>query len=104
LKIDFPDRVFHDCCAQFVVSRTAIRRIPKQSYEHWLKLLLQTPVDNILSVQFEYLWHIIFGEDTILTLEPETYVKEMFDCIPSHVPRHLAESGGNDYTTKFLKL
>jgi hypothetical protein len=101
LNIDFPERVFHDCCAQFVVSREAIRRIPKQAYEHWLQLLLQTPNDSVLSVQFEYLWHIIFGEDTTLTVIPERYVQDMFDCIPSFAPRHLAEAERNEYSTKY---
>ncbi len=102
LNIDFPERVFHDCCAQFIVSRAAIRRLPKEAYEHWLQLLLNVTNDSVLSVQFEYLWHVIFGENTILTVDPVAYVKEMFDCIPSHVPRNIAEGGRNDYSTKFV--
>jgi len=101
LKIDFPDRVFHDCCAQFIVSRAAIRRIPKRGYEHWLQLLMSTAHDSILSVQFEYLWHIIFGEDPILQHTPESYVREYFDCLPKFLRRDMAEGGGNSYTTKF---
>lgn len=102
LKIDFPQRVYHDCCAQFVVSREAVRRIPKRAYEHWLQLLLDTPNDSVLSVQFEYLWHIIFGENVILTVDPKSYVQEMYDCIPPHVSRELAEGGRNEYSTQFV--
>lgn len=101
LNIEFPERVFHDCCAQFIVSRDAVRRIPKRGYEHWLQLLMNSPHDNILSVQFEYLWHIIFGEDPILQLDPESYVKEHFDCMPRFLDRDVAEAAGSDYTTKF---
>jgi len=101
LKIKFPERVFHDCCAQFIVSRAAIRRIPKAGYEHWLELVMNSPYDVVISVQFEYLWHVIFGEDPVLDLNAEAYVAEMFDCMPKFIPREIAE--GSSGPTKFVR-
>lgn len=70
LKRDPPEYVYHDCCAQFVVSRERILRHPKDAYETWYNYIMNDPNDVSgydLSVMFEYIWHIIFGEPDVIT-------------------------------------
>lgn len=81
LHIDAPKVVFHDCCAQFIVSRRAVRRIPKRAYQHWLDWFHNEATDGItLGYVFEYLWHVIFGESTLFEENIHDYVKTRFDC------------------------
>eukprot|EP00798_Chlamydomonas_sp_ICE-L_P019539 gene19539-26220_t len=69
LHRDFPNKLIHDCCAQFIVSRTLILKHPKRAYEHWFSLFNNDKFYNMygyddyeIAVMFEYIWHIIFGE------------------------------------------
>lgn len=58
-----PEKLAAPCCAQFAVSREAIRR---RSREWWLRLrdwLLETPLDSRTSGRLlEHLWHVWFGQ------------------------------------------
>lgn len=83
LKKDLPDRVFHDCCAQFIVTREAVHAIPRKSWEYWLDLLSSTHDDWGTAVQFEFIWHYIFGEEAVLPGDPKDYVKTHFTCVPT---------------------
>ena len=69
IKRKFPENLKHDCCAQFIVSRGAILKHPKSTYEHWLTLFTDSQFyskyqydDYSLGLVFEFIWHIIFGE------------------------------------------
>jgi hypothetical protein len=82
LKKELPKRLFHDCCAQFIVTKEAIRSIQRQSWKYWLDLLLTVEDDWILAVQFEFIWHYIFGEEAVLPTNKNDYIKDNFFCTP----------------------
>ncbi len=65
LHMSAPTCVETDCCAQFIVSRDAIRKYPKSVYEHWYKFLMEDyKTYNISSwdsaVILEHLWYLIY--------------------------------------------
>ena len=70
LNRDMPNYVFHDCCAQFIVSRDRILRLPRAAYAHWFNYCMHEDPTNDggfkLSIAFEYIWHIIFGEPDVV--------------------------------------
>lgn len=68
LKRDPPERVLHDCCAQFIVSKKRILALPKDAYETWYNLFLEDKIWR-LGYSFEYIWHVIFGEPDIVTYD-----------------------------------
>ena len=54
------------CCAQFAVSRDQVRKRPLEFYVGALKWLHDTALDDATSGRvFEYIWHIIFGQDPV---------------------------------------
>lgn len=62
-----PDAVAGPCCAQFAVSREAIRRLPIDKWEQirqWI-WTLEVPAEQASmksGLVLEYMWHIIFGK------------------------------------------
>ncbi|GAB7328322.1 hypothetical protein MBLNU13_g00318t1 [Cladosporium sp. NU13] len=66
-KDPVPDVVAGPCCAQFAVSRGAIRRLPIDKYEQirqWI-WTLEVPAEQASmksGLVLEYMWHIIFGK------------------------------------------
>ncbi len=82
LKKELPKRLFHDCCAQFIVTSEAIRSIPRKAWKYWLDLLLTEEDDWFLAVQFEFIWHYIFGEEAVLPTKASDYIKGNFVCTP----------------------
>lgn len=59
---DAPRRVRSERGAQFVVTREAILRLPREAYARWLALMLHSGEDDYyLGVAFELTWHMIFG-------------------------------------------
>jgi hypothetical protein len=62
VRRELPERIVNDCCAQFIVSRTAIQRLPQEAYAHWLDIVHAVEDDYTLGQQLEFVWHIVFGE------------------------------------------
>ena len=63
---DVPQVVGVACCSQLAVSRDQVLRRPKTDYQHFLKWLMDTDLDDDTSGRiFEYMWHIIFGKDAV---------------------------------------
>jgi len=61
-----PEIVAVPCCAQFAVTREQILARPLSQYLAFHRWLLETELDDDTSGRvFEYLWHIIFGQDPI---------------------------------------
>ncbi|EGE79423.1 hypothetical protein BDDG_02362 [Blastomyces dermatitidis ATCC 18188] len=61
-----PKEVGVSCCAQFAVTLDQVHKRPRWEYEHFREWLLNTPLPDELSGRiFEYLWHIIFGRDSV---------------------------------------
>lgn len=54
------------CCAQFAISSKQVRMRPLEEYQKYYKWLMETPLKDETSGRvFEYLWHIIFGQDPV---------------------------------------
>ena len=73
LHRDAPDYLFHDCCAQFIVSKERILLRPKAAYQHWYTYIMyEDPNDDgglEIGAVFEYIWHVIFGEPDFVTID-----------------------------------
>jgi hypothetical protein len=71
---DCPNYVRHLCCAQFVVQRPLIEKIPLETFQKWYELSINENYDNFLIARvFEYIWHMIFGlPDVVKPSERET--------------------------------
>jgi len=67
------------CCAQFAVSREQILKRPKADYEHYRAYLEQTSFDDdIIGRVLEYMWHIIFGRDSVHCDAPDVCYCEVY--------------------------
>ncbi|KAJ5716472.1 hypothetical protein N7493_008383 [Penicillium malachiteum] len=54
------------CCAQFAVSKEQVRMRPKEDYLKIRQWLIDTELSDAKSGRvMEYLWHIIFGADSV---------------------------------------
>ncbi|KAJ5626522.1 hypothetical protein N7528_003949 [Penicillium herquei] len=63
---DIPEIVGTPCCAQFAVTREQVHARPLSDYQHFHTWLMETELDDETSGRvFEYLWHIIFGQDPV---------------------------------------
>lgn len=59
-----PVSVFNStCCAEFIVSRARILRIPKEGWHHWLHVATSSQDDA--GRVFEYLWPMLFLEGRV---------------------------------------
>lgn len=54
------------CCAQFAVSSQQVQKRPLEEYKKYYTWLMETPLkDDTSGRVFEYLWHILFGQDPV---------------------------------------
>ncbi|KAF2748229.1 hypothetical protein M011DRAFT_35706 [Sporormia fimetaria CBS 119925] len=61
-----PGRIGTPCSGQFAVSREQILKRPLSDYQRYLDWLIQTPLeDDVSSRIFDYLWHVIFGQESV---------------------------------------
>lgn len=67
-----------NCGAQFIVSRTAIKKHSKSSYKTLLKYLLNENNDYMPAVTLEYIWGVLFGEDHTTFMSDLHYRKTRF--------------------------
>ncbi|KAK5124898.1 hypothetical protein LTR85_001088 [Meristemomyces frigidus] len=59
-----PDILAGPCCSQFVVSRTAIQRRPREQYERSMKWLVETSwSDQIVGRVWEHMWPWLFKSE-----------------------------------------
>lgn len=62
-----PRRIGTPCCAQFAVTKEAVRKRTKEDWVGYRKWLLNTKEDDEMSGRvFEYLWHILFGREEVM--------------------------------------
>jgi hypothetical protein len=65
--VPMPHALGAPCCAQFAVSKKALRSIPLQRWEHYRQWLLDTPIDDATSGRiWEYLWHFVLSGKGVL--------------------------------------
>ncbi|KAI5242335.1 hypothetical protein E4T43_04815 [Aureobasidium subglaciale] len=63
---DVPEVIGVACCAQFAVSRDQILKRTKGEYVRMHRWLMATELDDQTSGRvFEYLWHIVFGQEPV---------------------------------------
>jgi hypothetical protein len=61
-----PKIIAAPCCSQFIVTKAQVLQRPLSEYQRYFDWLLRTPLDDYTSSGvFEYLWHIIFGQDAV---------------------------------------
>ncbi|OJJ48248.1 hypothetical protein ASPZODRAFT_92664 [Penicilliopsis zonata CBS 506.65] len=64
--LSIPDQIGAACCAQFVVSRNQIRKRPRSDYLQFRQWVVDTnKTDAISGRVMEFLWHVIFGKDSV---------------------------------------
>ena len=65
-EASIPNKIGAACCAQFAVSKDAVRRRPLEDYKELRNWLLKTEMTDAKSGRvFEFLWHIIFGMNAV---------------------------------------
>jgi hypothetical protein len=63
---DVPHILATPCCAQFAVSSKQVQKRPLAEYQKYYTWLMETPLKDETSGRvFEYLWHILFGQDPV---------------------------------------
>ena len=63
---DVPHILATPCCAQFAVSSKQVQKRPLDAYKKYYTWLMETPLKDETSGRvFEYLWHILFGQDPV---------------------------------------
>ncbi|KAF9695533.1 hypothetical protein EKO04_006372 [Ascochyta lentis] len=63
---DVPQILATPCCAQFAVSSKQVQKRPLDAYKKYYTWLMETPlIDETSGRVFEYLWHILFGQDPV---------------------------------------
>ncbi|KAA6414304.1 MAG: hypothetical protein FRX48_02667 [Lasallia pustulata] len=61
-----PGEIGATCCAQFAVSRERVLRRGRGEYERYRRWVLDTELEDRASGRvMEYLWHVIFGMETV---------------------------------------
>ena len=78
--IDFPEHLWFMCCAQFIVSRAAIRRHPRAVYQRLYNLVMDPSNGDEfdLACAIEFVWHMLFGES------PDMCSDKGSDCSIEH--------------------
>jgi hypothetical protein len=63
---DVPHVLATPCCAQFAVSSKQVQKRPLDVYKRYYTWLMETPLKDETSGRvFEYLWHVLFGQDPV---------------------------------------
>ena len=63
---DVPHVLATPCCAQFAVSSRQVQKQPLDTYRKYYTWLMETPLKDETSGRvFEYLWHIMFGQEPV---------------------------------------
>ncbi|KAI5270084.1 hypothetical protein E4T47_06474 [Aureobasidium subglaciale] len=84
---DVPEVIGVACCAQFAVSRDQILKRTKGEYVRMHRWLMTTELDDQTSGRvFEYLWHIVFGQEPVYVTET---CMAMNEADPQHGLRRL---------------
>ncbi|KAJ5146550.1 Protein of unknown function DUF3431 [Penicillium bovifimosum] len=77
---DVPEIVATPCCAQFAVTREQVLQRPRSDYESYHRWLMTTELDDETSGRvFEYLWHIIFGQDPVFCPAKAQCYRDVYD-------------------------
>jgi hypothetical protein len=62
-----PEVVGAGCCSQFAVSASRVRERPLADYQRVRRWLIETSLpDNVSGRIMEYIWHLLFGMESVL--------------------------------------
>lgn len=76
---EVPDAIATPCCGQFVVSKQQVMKRPLDDYIMFQEWLEETPLEDSISAQiFEYLWHVIFGQNPVQYVYPSIFLPNLF--------------------------
>ncbi|KIX01552.1 uncharacterized protein Z518_09278 [Rhinocladiella mackenziei CBS 650.93] len=60
-----PNILAQPCCSQFALSRERIRDVPRETYSHYRDWLLRSEIRDTMSGRiFEYLWQVVFTDES----------------------------------------
>lgn len=64
-----PPRIAAPCCAEFIASRDAVRRQPKEFYAAALEWIAATELGSkAIAISVEFVWHLIFQPEPWLVV------------------------------------
>lgn len=64
--LQMPQRVAAACCAQFAVSRDQVLKRPRDDYVKFRQWVIDTDKSDASSGRvMEFLWHVIFGKESV---------------------------------------
>jgi hypothetical protein len=62
-----PETMATPCCAQFALSKEAVRRVPLDELQRYRDWILKTPLHDVISGRvWEYLWHYVFANSPVV--------------------------------------
>lgn len=95
-----PEAILLESCAQFIVSKQRIKRLPLSFYESILDFIYSTEIGKsnyTIGAFFELVWHIIFGENPI-NLECNSRAKKVYDlCLKNNLNGFFKMPEKNNY-------
>ncbi|KAJ6110860.1 hypothetical protein N7486_003095 [Penicillium sp. IBT 16267x] len=92
---NIPEVVATPCCAQFAVTREQVLARPLSDYEHFYHWLMETQLDDETSGRvFEYLWHIIFGQDPVSCPSKAQCYSDVYDMeyVEPFIPDYISDN------------
>ena len=76
---DVPEQLHAPCCAEFMVSKDRILAHSKEFYIHLRDWIVETELGRYRSGRvFEYMWHVIFGEEYVIEAVAEC---DLLHCV-----------------------
>jgi hypothetical protein len=99
-----PPRIAAPCCAEFVVSRDAVRRRPKEFYAAALDWIAASELSSkAIAISVEFVWHLIFQpEQPWLVVEQKECLCQLYGL--RNLPPQFADSPDIAVNTAFLVL
>ncbi len=84
-SVDVPQYLNQPCCSQFAVTKEAIRSVPKEEYERYIKWLLETELPDTLSGRtWEHMWQYLFTKRPVdCPIEWKVYCRTFHICFES---------------------
>ncbi|KAJ5535992.1 hypothetical protein N7513_009178 [Penicillium frequentans] len=92
---DIPEVIGTPCCAQFAVTREQVLARPLSDYEHYYRWLMDTQLDDETSGRvFEYLWHVIFGQDPVSCPSKAQCYSDVYDMeyVEPLIPDYISDN------------
>lgn len=74
-----PPRIAAPCCAEFIVSREAVRRRPKEFYAAALEWIAASELHSkTIAISIEFIWHLIFQPEPWLLVDQRECLCQLY--------------------------